>query len=79
MSNTPFIGTGHNPEGPDLPLGLGMRLAQEPKAMASFGTLSILQKTQVIEYIQAASTGDDAERRIDTAVSSLRDGHLPSC
>ncbi|MDR0325982.1 MAG: YdeI/OmpD-associated family protein [Oscillospiraceae bacterium] len=77
MANNPFIGIGHNPEGPDLPLGLGMRLAQEPRAMDTFGTLNEGQKTQVISYIQAASTGDDAQNRIETAVTSLREGRLP--
>jgi uncharacterized protein YdeI (YjbR/CyaY-like superfamily) len=78
MTNNTFIGTGRNPEGPDLPLGFGMRLAQDPRAMDTFGTLSEGQKAQVIGYIQSCCTGDDAERRIETAVSSLRDGHLPS-
>jgi uncharacterized protein YdeI (YjbR/CyaY-like superfamily) len=78
MSNNTFIGTGRNPEGPDLPLGFGMRLAQEPRAMDTYGTLSDGQKAQVIGYIQASASGDDAQRRIETAVTSLRDGVLPS-
>ena len=78
MSNSPFIGIGHNPEGPDLPLGLGMRLAQDPRAMDTFGTLSEGQKAQVIGYIQGGATGDDALQRLETAVNSLRDGHLPA-
>ena len=77
MANTPFIGIGHNPEGVDLPLGFGMRLAQEPRAMDMFGTLSEGQKANVVGFIQASSTGEDAEMRIETAVASLRDGRLP--
>ena len=76
MSNSPFIGIGHNPEGPDLPLGFGMRLAQEPRAMDAFGELSEERKAQVVSYIQSSVTGDDAKDRIETAVSSLRDGNL---
>jgi uncharacterized protein YdeI (YjbR/CyaY-like superfamily) len=77
MANSPFIGTGHNPEGVDLPLGFGMRLAQEPRAMDTFGTLDEGEKAQVVSYIQAASSGEDAQNRIETAVGSLSDGRLP--
>lgn len=78
MTNSPFIGLGHNPEGPDLPLGFGMRLAQDPAAMDTFGALDREQKNRVISYIQASHTGSDAENRIESAVNSLRDGNIPS-
>ena len=77
MANSPFIGIGHNPEGVDLPLGLGMRLAQEPRAMDTFGSLDEEQKAQVVGYIQSGATGDDARELIETAINSLRDGQLP--
>ena len=77
MSNGPFIGIGHNPEGSDLPLGFGMRLAQEPRAMDTFGVLSEDQKEQIIRYIQSSVTGEDALTRIESAVVSLREGRLP--
>lgn len=71
MSN--FIGTGKNPnhDEPDLPLGLGMELAQSPTAMDAFGRLTGTEKTQMIRHIQASSTGDEAKERIAQAVSSL--------
>lgn len=76
MANSPFVGTGHNPEGVDLPLGLGMRLAQEPKAMDVFGAMDEGQKARVVQYVQAATTGNEAKERIETAVTSLRDNNL---
>lgn len=71
MSN--FIGTGKNPnyDEPDLPLGLGMELAQSPTAMDAFGRLTGVEKTQIIRHIQASSTGDEAKERIAQAVRSL--------
>ena len=71
MNNTPFIGTGKNPDGPDLPLGLGMQLAQNPKAMATFGKMSTAQKSRLIGHIQDASTGEDAKSRIERTVNAL--------
>ena len=73
--NKPFIGVGHNPEGPDLPLGFGMLLAQEPQAIARYGGLTNEQKANVIHYIQSGATGEDAKNRIATAVYGLRDGN----
>lgn len=71
MSN--FIGTGKNPnhDEPDLPLGLGMELAQSPTAMDAFGRLTGLQKTEMIRHIQASSNGNEAKERITQAVRSL--------
>lgn len=74
MSNSTFIGTGINPDGPDLPLGLGMQLAQDPKALDTFGRLTNEQKSVLIGYIQGAATGDDAKRRLAEALNMLHDG-----
>ncbi|MCL2512529.1 MAG: YdeI/OmpD-associated family protein [Oscillospiraceae bacterium] len=73
MEENNFIGIGHNPGGPDLPLGLGMQLAQDPQAMDAFGKLTKQQKTDMISYIQQSVTGEDAENRIISAVNRLRD------
>ena len=73
---SPFIGMGRNPEGPDLPLGFGMQLAQEPAAVSRYGALTSDQKAQVIRYIQSGATGDDAKNRIANAVTGLRDGNM---
>jgi hypothetical protein len=73
---TPFIGVGHNPDGPDLPLGFGMLLAQEPEAITHYGALTNDQKSTVIRYIQSAATGEEAKNRIADAVYGLRDGDM---
>ena len=74
MNQTPFIGIGHNPEGPDLPLGLGMQLAQDPKAMDTFGRMSRAQKSELIAFVQGATTGDEAKQRMTDALARLHSG-----
>jgi len=76
MHNTPFIGIGPNPDGVDLPLGFGMRLAQEPGAIDAFGALDEARKADVIHYIQACATGEEAKERIETAVTALKNNNL---
>ncbi len=73
---TPFIGVGRNPDGPDLPLGFGMLLAQEPTAVSRYGALTNEQKSSVIRYIQSGATGEEAKNRIANAVYGLRDGNM---
>ena len=71
-----FVGMGRNPdpEMPDIPIGLGMHIADNPAAMASFSKLDKEQKKQLIHYVQSAGTGEDASRRIRKAVDSLAQG-----
>jgi len=76
MSDRVFIGIGHNPDGPDLPEGLGMRLAQDPGAMKTFGSMSNEQKAAMIGYIRGALTGEEAESRMTDAVSRLSAGRV---
>ncbi|MCC8022896.1 MAG: hypothetical protein LIO46_03835 [Clostridiales bacterium] len=71
MEQTPFIGIGHNPEGPDLPLGLGLNLAQDPDAMDAFGKLNQKQKENVIHYVHNSTSGDDAAHRINETIQHL--------
>ena len=71
MEHTTFIGTGPNPDGPDLPLGLGMQLAQNPKAMKAFGRMTSAQKSEIIAHIQSATTGREAESRMAAAIKKL--------
>lgn len=70
--DAPFIGMGHNPEGPDLPVGLGMRIAQVPEAITAFGEMSEAEKEDVVRYIQGGTTGEEAQLRMDTAVEHLK-------
>lgn len=71
-----FIGMGSNPNGPDLPIGFSMQLAQEPQAVVNYGRLSKEQQASVIRYIQGSTTGEGAENRIAQAVQSLKDGAI---
>ena len=76
MPHEPFIGIGHNPDGPDLPLGFGMQLAQEPRAVETFGRLSKDERAKVIRYIQAATSGPDARERIAVTVEGLKNNNM---
>lgn len=71
-----FIGMGNNPDGPDLPIGFSMQLAQEPQAVVNYGALSKEQQASIIYYIKSSSSGDDAENRIAQAVQHLKDGNI---
>jgi len=48
-----------------------MELAQNPKAMNAFGTMTNEQKAAMISHIQAARTGEEAKQRIAEAVQKL--------
>ena len=72
--NNNFIGIGNNPDGPDLPLGLGMRLGMEPEAMKTFSRLNNTQKEALINYIQSNNSGADAKNRIEQVIENLRNG-----
>jgi len=75
--NRPFIGMGNNPQGPDLPLGLSMRLAHEPDAINGFGNLSDERKTKLIGYIKDSGTGIEAQTHIERAIEALKMGRGP--
>lgn len=74
MNHDIWIGMGPNPDGPDLPLGLGMRLAQDPMALSTFGKMTNEQKSELIDYIQGATTGDGAKQRMIEALNRLHTG-----
>jgi len=76
MKKSTFIGTGKNPDGPDIPLGLGMQMAQSPKAMATFGKMTNAQKSGLIQHVQGASTGEAAKARVTNAISQLEQGNI---
>ncbi len=56
---------------PEMPLGLSMSLAQNTDAMTYFGSLDKSRQAQVIDYVTASSTGEEAKSRIKTAVNEL--------
>lgn len=55
-----------------LPVGLGMRLALDMKAMTNFSNLPDEKKKELISYIESSSTGEEAKSRVTEVVSSLR-------
>ena len=72
--NNVFIGMGNNPDGPDLPSGLGARLEREPEALETFGGMSGEQKETMIRYLQSANTGIGAESLMAEVITKLKNG-----
>jgi len=70
----PFIGMGKAPDGIDLPLGLSMGLSMHPNAAETFGKMSAEEKRAAIRYVQSGITGEDAKRRISSAISQMEQG-----
>ena len=70
----PFIGMGRGPDGLELPLGLSMGLSMHPKAAETFGKMNDDEKEAAIRYVQSSTTGEDAERRVFSAIKQLTDG-----
>ena len=54
-----------------MPLGLGMRLSQQPEAAERFWHLSESERAQVVSYVQGGSTGEEAQERIAMAIYRL--------
>ena len=57
-----------------IPVGLGMRLSLDMKAMTNFSNLSDRKKQELISYIEGSTTGDESKNRLTEVVSSLHDG-----
>lgn len=83
MKKEQHIPVGHNPFGhpanedhasPDLPVGLGMALAQDTAAMDRFCHLSDAEKENIIRDIQSSQTGQEAKGKIHDAVARLSGG-----
>ncbi|NLL72108.1 MAG: hypothetical protein GX237_01085 [Clostridiales bacterium] len=55
----------------EVPVGLGMRLALDMKAMNNFANLSDVKKRELISYIEGSTTGNDAKNRVTEVVSGL--------
>ena len=72
----PYIGMGRAPDGIDLPLGLSMGLAMHPVAAETFGRMSLEEKRAAIRYVQSGVTGEDAQRRIASAISQMEQGQI---
>jgi hypothetical protein len=57
-----------------LPEGLGFRLALDMDAMKNFVNLSDQSKEQLVDYIKASTTGDEAKNRVTEVVRNLHSG-----
>ncbi|MCL2031232.1 MAG: YdeI/OmpD-associated family protein [Oscillospiraceae bacterium] len=62
----------NHPEREDIPLGLGMRLAQDPQASKRFWRLTPGERAQTVAYVQGGATGEEAQERIAETVEKLR-------
>ena len=71
-----FIGMGRAPDGIDLPLGFSMGLSMHAKAAEAFGKMSDDEKRAAIRYVQSGVTGEDAKRRIASAIHQLEQGQV---
>ena len=73
MNDKVFVGIGKNPDpgGLDMPIGFGMALYQNSNALHCFSALSQDEKNNIIKYIESSTTGEDAKKRINEAVSNL--------
>lgn len=58
----------------EMPVGLMMSLAMHGGAMRNFALLSGEQQRAVIRFVEEAATGEDAKRRVDSAVERLENG-----
>ena len=58
----------------ELPEGLGFSLALDLSAMTNFVNLSDAAKEEVVEYIKASETGDEALERTKSVVRKLHRG-----
>ena len=76
MGEQPFIGMGKAPDGIDLPLGLSMGLSLHPKAAETFGKMSADEKHAAIRYVQSGISGEDAKRRIASAINQMEEGQI---
>ena len=69
----PVFGPNNMGQGSDLPVGLSMLLMEDPLAMQRFNAMSKEEKSKVLKYVESGVDGEDAQRRIEHTVKSLRE------
>lgn len=62
--------------GSEIPVGLGMRLSLDMEAMKNFVNSSDERKQQMVDYISASTTGDDAKNRVTEVMRQLHDSSI---
>lgn len=55
----------------ELPVGLMMRMAQDPCAMEHFFQMSHERQQGMLDHIRASQTGDEAKSRIEASLEFL--------
>ena len=55
----------------ELPVGFGMSLALDMKAMANFSALTDGKKEELVNYIKNSTTGYEAKEKITEVVNRL--------
>lgn len=55
----------------ELPVGFGMSLALDMKAMSNFSALTDSKKEELVNYIKNSTTGYEAKERIVEVVNRL--------
>lgn len=60
----------------DMPVGLGMQLSQDPRAMENFAWLPDEQKHAILAEIQSCGTGDEARECIRRVVARLHNNQI---
>lgn len=53
----------------EMPIGFAMELAMNPEAMQKFGTLSEVQKQQIIAGTHAVKSRDEMRHYVDSLVN----------
>ena len=53
----------------EMPVGFAMELAMNPEAMQKFGTLSEVQKQQIIAGTHAVKSRDEMRHYVDSLVN----------
>ena len=56
------------PEGPDVPLGLGLTLAQNAQALSRFAALSADQKQQMIDHTHQIDSKKEMQAYVEQFV-----------
>lgn len=74
MNDRVFVGLGKNPDpnGLDMPIGLGMELYQNKTALHYFAALSQEERNAVIKYVEGGKTGSEAKSRVNSAITNLK-------
>ena len=60
----------------NMPVGLMVSLTKHQEAMKNFSMLDDEKQKSVIRYVRDSATGEEARRRIQSAVKNLEQGNI---